>query len=63
MRRKSYFLQTEHARMAELESQLESTSHESQHWAAEAIEARAVELLVAERATAAERGLEAVKVH
>ena len=46
----------------ELERQLEFTHRESQDWATEVMEARPVELLVVERATAAERGLEAVKV-
>ena len=49
-------------RVAKLEHQLESARRESQDRAAEATEARAVELLAAERAIAAERGLEAVKV-
>ena len=59
--RKSCFLQMEHARMAELEHQLESAHHESQDWAAEATMARAEGKHVAERATAAEQGLEAAK--
>ena len=47
----------------ELERQLESTHHESQGKAAEAMGAWAAELLVVEWAAAAERGLDAVKVH
>ena len=49
--------------VGELECQLESTLCESQDWAAKAIGAWVVELLMAERATAAERGLDAAKVH
>ena len=49
-------------RDTELEWQLESAWCESQDWAAEATEARAAELLAAERATAAERRLDAAKV-
>ena len=60
--RKSRFLRMEHARVPELECQLESAWRESQDRAAEVTEARAAELLTAERATASERGLEAVKV-
>lgn len=52
----------EHAWVAELEHELESTHHESQDWAAEVTGAWVVELLTAERATIVERGLEAVKV-
>ena len=69
---KSHFLWEEHARMEreammscrvdELEHQLESTHRESLDQAAEATGAWATELLVVERATAAERGLDAVKV-
>ena len=44
-------------------AELESTRHESQDRAVEVTEVRAVELLAAERATAAEWGLEAAKVH
>ena len=58
---KSRFLQMEHARMAELEHQLESTHRESLDWMAEATEARTVEQLTAEWATTAERGLEVAK--
>ena len=58
---KSRFLQMEHARVAELERQLASAHHESQDRAAEAIVARAEGQHVAERATAAEQGLKAVK--
>ena len=47
--------------VTELEHELESVCHESKDWATEATEARAVEVLVAEWVTAAERGLEAVK--
>ena len=60
---KSRFLREEHGRMEqeatmsrrvdELEHQLESAHRESQDRAAEATGARAVELLVAERATTA----------
>ena len=53
----------EHARVTELERELESTHRESQDWATEVTRARAVELLAVERATTAERGLEAAKVH
>ena len=60
--RKSYFLRTEYARMAELESRVESACHESQVQAAEAAATRAEGQRVAERATAAKQGLEAVKV-
>ena len=49
-------------RVYELRHQLEFTRHESQDWAAEAMEAWVVALLTVERATAAERGLEAAKV-
>ena len=44
-------------------TELESAHHESQDWVAEATKAWVVELLTVERATAAERGLDAVKVH
>ena len=47
----------------ELRHQLESVRRESQDRVAEATGARAAELHVVERATAAERELEAVKVH
>ena len=47
--------------MAELERELESAYCESQDQAAEVNEVRAAELLAAERATAVERGLDAVK--
>ena len=50
-------------RVDELERQLESAHHESQDWVAEAMGARAMELLTAERATTAEQGLDAAKVH
>ena len=56
--RKSYFLRTEHARMAELEHRVESACCESQVRTAEA---RAEGQRAAERATAAEQGLEAAK--
>ena len=71
--RKSHFLQEEHGRMAweatmswwvdELQRQLEFARRESQDWAAKVMGAWAAELLVVERATAAERGLDAMKVH
>ena len=48
--------------VTELERELESTHQESQGRAAEVTEARVMELLTAERAIAAERGLEAAKV-
>ena len=60
--RKSCFLWMEHARFTELERELESAHCESQDWVAEVTEPRAAEQLTMERATAAERGLEAVKV-
>ena len=47
--------------MAEFERQLESTHRESLDWAAEATAVRAEGQRAAKRATAAERGLEAVK--
>ena len=47
----------------ELRHQLESAHHESQDRLAEATGARAVELRAVERATAAERELDAAKVH
>ena len=71
--RKSCFLQEEHSRMEreatilrwvnELECQLESTHRESQDRAVEATGTWAAELLAAEWVTAAERGLDAAKVH
>ena len=71
--RKSRFLQEEHGQMGqettmlrwvdELQHQLESAHHESQGRAAEVTGAQAAELLTAERATAAEQGLDAAKVH
>ena len=60
---KSCFLRMEHARMGELERQLESARRESQDRAVEATKAWAVELLVVEWVTAVERGLNAVKAH
>ena len=51
----------EHARVVELERQLESARCESQHWAAKATVVRVEGQRAAERATAAERGLKAVK--
>ena len=70
--RKSRFLWEEHGRMEqeatmsrrvdELRHQLESACRESQDWVAEATGARAMELRAVERATTAERGLEAAKV-
>ena len=59
---KSYFLRAEHARMAELERRVESACRKSQVRAAEAAAARAEGQRVAERAIAAEQGLEAAKV-
>ena len=59
--RKSCFLRMEHARVAELERQLESAHRESRDRAAEVTMARAEGQRAAERATTAERGLEAVK--
>ena len=50
-------------RVNELEHQLESARHEYQDKAVEAVGAWAAKLLVAERATAAEWGLDAAKVH
>ena len=71
--RKSRFLQEEHAQIlwevmvswwvTKLERKLESAHCESQDWAAEAMEAWVVALLTVERATAAEWGLDAAKVH
>ena len=68
--RKSRFLREEHGQMEheamaswrvdELKHHLESTCHESQD---RATRARAVELCAVERATAAERELDAAKVH
>ena len=60
--RKSYFLRTEHARMAELERRVEFACYESQVRAAKEAAARAEGQRAAERATAAEQGLEAAKV-
>jgi len=51
---KSRFLWMEHARVTELERELEFARRESQYWVAEVTEAWA---------TAAERGLEVAKVH
>ena len=59
--RKSSFLRTEHAQMAELERQAESACRESQVRMAEAAVVRAEEQRAAERATTAEQGLEAAK--
>ena len=50
-------------RVDELRHQLESAYHESQHWAAKATRARAMELHAVEWATAAERELDVAKVH
>ena len=71
--RKSHFLREEHGQMEreamtlwwvdKIRHQLESTCHESQDRAAEAMGARAAELLAVEQATAAERELDAAKVH
>jgi len=47
--------------MAELEHQLESAHHESQDWVPEVTAVRVEEPHAAERAIAAERGLEATK--
>ena len=58
---KSHFLWAEHARMAELERPVESACRESQVRAAEAAAAWAEGQRAAERATAAEQGLEATK--
>ena len=58
---KSRFLRMEHARMTELERQLEFTRRESQDWAAKATVALAEEQRAAERVTTAEQGLEAAK--
>ena len=70
---KSRFLREEHGRMEqeatmsrrvdELEHQLESAHRESQDRAVEATRTWVAELLAAEWVTAAERGLDAVKVH
>ena len=64
-----FFLRMEHAweakvsrRVTKLENELDSTHRESQGRAAEVTKAWVVELLVAERATTAEQGLEVVKV-
>ena len=46
--RKCHFLRMEHARMAELERQLEFTHRESQDWATEVTAVRAGEQRVAE---------------
>ena len=59
---KSYFLRMEHARMAELERRVESAYRESQVRVAEAAAAWAEGHRAAERAIAAEQGLEAAKV-
>lgn len=59
--RKSRFLRTEHTRMPELERRVESAHRESQDQAAEAAMAWAEGQRAAERATAAEQGLEATK--
>ena len=59
--RKSRFLRMEHARMAELERQLESARREFQDRAAEVTAVWAEEQHAVERATAGERGLEAAK--
>ncbi|XP_066354964.1 uncharacterized protein [Miscanthus floridulus] len=59
---KSYFLRTEHARMAELERRVESACRKSQVRTAKAATARAKGQRAAERATAAKQGLEAAKV-
>ena len=48
--------------VAELECELESTHHESQGQAAEETEAQVAELLMVDRTTTAERGLEVAKV-
>ncbi|XP_066320649.1 uncharacterized protein [Miscanthus floridulus] len=61
--RKSHFLRAEHAQMAELDRRVESACHGSQVRATEVAVARAEEQRVVERATAAEQGLEAAKVH
>ena len=58
---KSHFLRAEHAWMAKLERWVESAHRESQDRAAEVAAARAKGQCVAERATAAEQGLEATK--
>ena len=47
--------------MVELERELESARRESQNRAAEVTEVRAAKQLAVERATTAERGLEAAK--
>ena len=61
--RKSYFLRTEHPRMAELKRRVGSTCRESQDRAAELATARAEGQRAAERATTVEQGLEAMKAH
>ena len=58
---KSCFLRMEHARVAELERQLESVHRESQDRAAEATMGRVEGQHAIEQATTAERGLEAAK--
>ena len=58
--RKSYFLRAEYARMVELERRVESAHRESQD---RAVVAWAEGQRAAERATAAEQGLEVTKVH
>ena len=60
--RKSYFLRTEHAQMAELERRVESACRESQVWVAEVAAALAKGQCAVEHATAAQQGLEAAKV-
>ncbi|XP_066373270.1 uncharacterized protein [Miscanthus floridulus] len=59
--RKSHFLWAEHARMAELEHWAKSACRKSQIQTAEAAAARVEGQRAAERATAAEQGLEAAK--
>jgi len=70
--RKSYFLREEHGRIGreavmswwvdKLQCQLEFTRHESQDRVAEAMGARATELLVVEKATTAKQELDTAKV-
>ena len=50
-------------RVNELRHKLESAHCESQDWATKVTGARVVELRVVERATAAQRELDAVKAH
>ena len=59
--RKSYFLRAKHAWMAELERRVESACRESQVRMAEVAVAWLEGQRAAERATAAEQGLEAAK--